>query len=438
MTDLTSQQILELAPDSASAKAGEGLARRDKWQTLGYDSAAVWGECQGSGKNPYQTQVALDGPTFRCSCPSRKFPCKHGLALMLLHSRDRSHFGQGEQPDWVSSWLAGRSQRAEARQAKAQQPVDPAAQQKRQQQREERVERGIEEFRVWLDDLVRTGFAQARNQRYAYWDDAAARLIDAQAPGLAALVRALPESFSRPDWQAALLTALSRLHLLLEAYSRLDQLPEALHHDIRQQIGWPLDVQALSSQDGERGHWLVLGSRIEQQEIVRERRTWLRHADGRLALLLDFAPLSQSLAPGWPPGQWLDAELVFAPSAVPLRAVLKQANSLSSHSAPLPDGDDAATIHGDFASQRSALPWLRRRAYCLEATPVEQDGIWSLRDRQGQLLPLALPWNRNPWHLLVRSRGRRLWISGEWDGEAFRPLSSREAQGWFGLSEDEV
>jgi uncharacterized Zn finger protein len=25
--------------------------------------------------------VDLSGPAFRCTCPSRKFPCKHGLAL---------------------------------------------------------------------------------------------------------------------------------------------------------------------------------------------------------------------------------------------------------------------------------------------------------------------------------------------------------------------
>ncbi len=33
--------------------------------------AAVCGLCQGSGKNPYQTQIDLIGPAFRCSCPSR-------------------------------------------------------------------------------------------------------------------------------------------------------------------------------------------------------------------------------------------------------------------------------------------------------------------------------------------------------------------------------
>jgi hypothetical protein len=45
----TTEQILALAPDSASAKAGQGLASPRKWQTLGADEQTAWGLCQGSG-----------------------------------------------------------------------------------------------------------------------------------------------------------------------------------------------------------------------------------------------------------------------------------------------------------------------------------------------------------------------------------------------------
>ncbi|MBD0269487.1 MAG: SWIM zinc finger family protein, partial [Cyanobacteria bacterium Co-bin8] len=84
MQTWTPEQVLALAPDAASAKNGRGLAIGHKWFTLGTHQSAVWGECQGSGKNPYRTQIDLSEPAFRCSCPSRKFPCKHGLALFLL------------------------------------------------------------------------------------------------------------------------------------------------------------------------------------------------------------------------------------------------------------------------------------------------------------------------------------------------------------------
>jgi SWIM zinc finger len=48
----------------------------------------VWGLCAGSGKRPYQTVVDLTGPAYKCSCPSRKFPCKHALALLLNWADD--------------------------------------------------------------------------------------------------------------------------------------------------------------------------------------------------------------------------------------------------------------------------------------------------------------------------------------------------------------
>jgi len=45
----TAEQIVALAPDAASAKAGRSLATPSKWQNVGHDERAVWGECQGSG-----------------------------------------------------------------------------------------------------------------------------------------------------------------------------------------------------------------------------------------------------------------------------------------------------------------------------------------------------------------------------------------------------
>ncbi len=50
-------------------------------------TAQSGGLCQGSGRQPYQARVDLAEPAFKCSCPSRKFPCKHGLALLLLFAK---------------------------------------------------------------------------------------------------------------------------------------------------------------------------------------------------------------------------------------------------------------------------------------------------------------------------------------------------------------
>src|SRR5262245_9167559 len=129
-TTWTTEQILALAPDGSSAKAGKELATARKWVTLGHDERAAWGEGQGSGATPYRTQIDLSEPAFRCSCPSRKFPCKHALGLFLLLEGQPDAFTQVAPPDWVTEWLASRSERAEKRAQKEERaaPVpDPKA-----------------------------------------------------------------------------------------------------------------------------------------------------------------------------------------------------------------------------------------------------------------------------------------------------------------------
>src|SRR5512139_8261 len=68
----SADQILALAPDAPSQRAGRGLATTGPWQGLGRtaDPPALWGLCKGSGAKPYQACVDLTEPAYRCSCPS--------------------------------------------------------------------------------------------------------------------------------------------------------------------------------------------------------------------------------------------------------------------------------------------------------------------------------------------------------------------------------
>ena len=111
----TSDQILKLAPDSGSARSGRDLGAARKWVSLGCNDQACWGECQGSGSVPYQTQIDLGEPAFRCSCPSRKFPCKHALGLFLLYAEQRGVLSACAPPAWVDEWLTARAKKAEQR-----------------------------------------------------------------------------------------------------------------------------------------------------------------------------------------------------------------------------------------------------------------------------------------------------------------------------------
>ena len=214
-TRWTVDDVLKLAPDAASAGAARRLSLSAVWSQAGSSGSLLWGRCQGSAREPYQVTIDLDEPSFRCTCPSRKQPCKHGLGLLLLWADGGGSVADDARPadfaaDWVQRLAArgpgvaggagggalGGVGRDGGRGAGA--APDPEAQARRLAQRIETMSAGIDEFERWLLDLVRQGLASARHQPYAFWDAAAARLVDAQMPGLADRVRALPGLAPRP------------------------------------------------------------------------------------------------------------------------------------------------------------------------------------------------------------------------------------------------
>lgn len=90
--EITSRKIEELAPNADAAKNGRDLVAKNKFSNLKIDAdkTLIWGECAGSGKNPYYVSADFmepAAPVFRCNCPSRQFPCKHGIGLLYAFEK---------------------------------------------------------------------------------------------------------------------------------------------------------------------------------------------------------------------------------------------------------------------------------------------------------------------------------------------------------------
>lgn len=420
---LTSETILALSSDAGSISNGKKLATPAKWQNLNALAGVLWGECQGSGKDPYLVGVDLNGLVSKCSCPSRKFPCKHALALMLLSVSHAGNFGERAAPESIQTWLKGREQRAESKEQKAEETAkkeaDPIAQAKRRAAREKKVTDGLAALDIFLKDLVRDGLAQASSRPYSDWDTQAARLVDSQAGGAARLVRQIPELLGDP---AALLTHLARLHLLCEGWMRRDCLSDGEQADLRTAIGFPLQSAEVLCSAGIAGHWLVAAEFREEEDNLTVRRTWLKNGEHD-ALLLDFAPAGRPLLSGYPLGATLEAEVCFAPSTTPQRALIKGEPRV------LETGCErqlhALSKLNDVLEHHAALlarnPWLERSgAYLLRDVQVIPDGpLWHLRDASGHTLPLRVTDPLHPLKLLAQSGGHPIQVFGEWDGQEF-------------------
>ncbi|MDR3035761.1 MAG: SWIM zinc finger family protein [Kitasatospora sp.] len=430
----TADQVLALAPDAASRKAGSKLGAAGPWSEAGSsDEGTVWGLCKGSGSKPYQTVVDIadaTGPAYNCSCPSRKFPCKHALGLLLLWAGGDATVPRGQAPEWAEQWIEGRRQRGrEKRSADGSNSgasADQEAARRRTERRAERITAGATELEQRLTDLLRGGLATAEQAGYGLWEETAARMVDAQAPGLAARVRelgAIPAS--GPGWPVRLLEECALLHLLDQGWLRRESLPEGTAATVRSRVGLP------GSPDGPpvRDRWLVLAQYDTSDGRLTTRRIWLYGEEShRTALLLSYGAAGCAPELALPVGLSFEAELSAYPGAGQLRAALGERFTAPAPAPVRPPGvstDQAAARYGEALRDD---PWLDSIPVTLSRvipTPVE--GSWQLADADGDTaLPLTPSASTRPglWRLVALSGGAPVTVFGECGHRGFTPLTA--------------
>jgi hypothetical protein len=431
----SADQVLALAPDAASRKAGSKLGAAGPWSEAGSgDEGTVWGLCKGSGSKPYQTVVDLAdaaGPAYKCSCPSRKFPCKHALGLLLLWADGEAAVPPGPVPDWAEQWIAGRRQRAEHKRAAG--PAgsgsgsgDPQAARRRAELRAERVTAGATELEQRLTDLLRGGLATAEQAGYGLWEETAARMVDAQAPGLAARVRelgAIPSS--GPGWPVRLLEECALIHLLDQGWLHRERLPDGLAATVRSRIGLS------GSADGPplRDRWLVLAQYDTADARLTTRRIWLYGSDSdRTALLLSYGAAGRAPELALPVGLALDAEVSAYPGAGQPRAALGEQFAQPAPAATRPPGVTTAEAAARYGEALRDDPWLDSVPVTLERViPLPDGDSWQLADAdEDTALPLTPVARARPglWRLVALSGGAPVKVFGECGHRGFTPLTA--------------
>lgn len=438
----TRQRVVDLAPDARSVSAGEQQARSPKWDVLARSERALWGEVRGSGKRPYMVAIDLAEPAFKCSCPSRKFPCKHGIGLFLIFAESPERLAESEPADWVAEWLSGRDDRQERKEKKAAEgakPPDPVAREKRIAKRGASIARGIGELEVFVLDVVRQGLIEARNRPLGDWTRMAERMIDAQAPGLARQLHAMGAALTSGEgWEARFARLLGRLQLAIRAHGQGDALPDPVREDLRTFLGWTRKEAELETAP-ESGTWVVMGQSINEDDRLLAQRTWLRRSeDGRPALVLSFAAGQQPLDHSLVVGTAIDADLQFFPGALPLRALVRTRRG-EARPAPLVIADEAdlgAALDG-HAVALGANPFLERWPFELRGMRPWHHEVhgWCLLGPEGEFVVTELP-EEPHWEFLSLSGGRPLDVFGEWNGDTFRPLTAMQDGALFTIGRD--
>ncbi|MBB4934023.1 hypothetical protein F4561_004843 [Lipingzhangella halophila] len=421
----SADDVWALAPDASSTKGALKVAKPASWPARGWRAgpdggvAAVWGECKGSGAKPYQAAVDLAGegaPVSRCSCPSRKFPCKHTLAVLYLWAIGEVD-GPDDGPAWVGEWLESRAARARKRtETSAEQSPEARKQaEKTAREREELVSSGLDELELWLADQVEAGLSEAPRKNRDHWKLMGQRLVDAKAGGAAGRVTELASLTRATDWPDRMLQEFALLRLLINGYRTAPTLSERTRAAVRERIGFGLRTEeVLQTGERVRDRWRVLAlhDAADAEANLTTRRLWLRGEDtGRTALSLTFAAPNEAPTPALRPGAVYDTEVAFYPNGY--RVTVASTHGKVDDEADPPEGDSVADALRHYADALAVDPWLDAWPVVLAGVRVAREPQWSLVDSDGAALPLhddELP----PWTLLAVSGGEPVTVSAEW------------------------
>jgi SWIM zinc finger len=420
----TAEQVNALAPDAAGLAAGRKLASPQYWTHTGTsnDPLAVWGYCQGSGAHPYQVVVDISGPAYKCSCPSRKFPCKHTLGILLLWAANQ--IGDADAPAWVTEWTNDRATKAAKQAEPPKAPTaDPATAARREAQRSSRVTSGLDELDRWLRDQARTGIAGTDRAGYRHFNAVAARMVDAQAAGVASTLRSLASvAVSGDGWPARLLEEYALLRLLATAHRNREALPPDLAAVVRRRVGYAESRDEVLASAPVRDHWSVLALRDSADDRLTMRRVWLQGRDTRrMAVVLSYAVSGQALDASLVPGTTLDADVHFYPGSSPLRALVGAQHVALTPRTSMVGGtiQDALTAH---AAALAGDPWLSEWPVVIDAVvPALVHDNWLISDGDDALLC-----DRNSadmWRALAVSGGHPVTLLAELTATHLRPLA---------------
>jgi hypothetical protein len=249
-------------------------------------------------------------------------------------------------------------------------------------------------------------------------------MVDAQAPGVAGMLRAIPGELALEGWPERVLDQLAALHLLIRAHRRLGRLPPALAATVRSRVGYPVSRKDVLATPGVEDDWLALGQVDTVEYRLETRRVWLwGRRSRRWALWLTFAPA------GGPPdstvtaGSRFTGSLHFYPGAGEQRVVVGAGQEVSGPAEP-PRPESLATARRRFADLLADDPWASRMPAVLLVAPVPPapGDRWRLRDLDGACRDVV-GLGGEPWPLLAQSRGDVVPVMAEWSSAGVRPLA---------------
>lgn len=458
-----------LAPDRRAALAAADASVPAAWSATGCDDQAVWGWYIAGAAEPYEVSVSLAFRAYRCTCPSRKVPCKHCLGLMLLYAQHRVPTVRRLPfvDDWLDRAAAARIDLAASEvEAMAgarsgavsadgdESSVSPApagssgevpshgtagllARERRRNDRSERMRAGLSELDRWIADQIRRGLAAPDLADLESWEKLAARLVDAQCGSLANRIgRVASRVGQHSRWHDDVLEELAVVRALTRGALRTWALPDDLCDGVHAATGLTMAKSDVLAGVPTTAEWAVVGESRVREDRITVQRTWLCHrpegeavvddvgaSSTTWALELSFGALGSEIVSTYEVGTSVVADLHWYPGAVPLRCVVGRVHRDAVPLDRAPRGTSIATGFAEAGGLVARELWIERVPMLIEGIPVPRgDGRWMLTDSTGSV-PIV-PGFRRLAELVAISGGEPLTVMGEYGADGILPLTA--------------
>jgi len=276
--------------------------------------------------------------------------------------------------------------------------------------------------------VVRQGIANTDAAKAAFWNQIAAKMVDAKLPRISTYLKETHQLIiKKSDWTELVTARLGELYLWVEAFQKRESLTASLQEELYVALGKTVTKpEILSKNPSIKDVWFVLGKKegidVEGRNF---RRVWLQGQTTKgFALILDFAFGNAGYEQQYMVGDLLGGDLTYYSNHYPQRATLENFQSVYSPLSISAYPNIQAFLKA-YSQAIAQSPWLVQFPMILsDITPFlnEQNELQFQDLNQKIIATNAIP-QATVWKILAVSGGQPIHIFGEWDGLGFEPLS---------------
>lgn len=224
---ITEEYINSIAPNQNAIKNGWGLVKQNSFVTLHVsdDEMLIFGECMGSGVNNYLSSVDFINPenlVYRCTCPSKQFPCKHVLGLLYSYVSGKEFLAAAIPRDIMEKRdkLAQKEEKKEQEKETGKKPSVKKVNQSALLKKIRAQIEGLELLSKITNNIVQSGLGTIDSNTIELLENQVKQLGNYYLPGAQRLLRELISLFANAEDQekgyTAAVDCLIRLYTLAE------------------------------------------------------------------------------------------------------------------------------------------------------------------------------------------------------------------------------